>query len=101
MKKKTAVRTFIKVENDIVIQVIPPKDKYISLDGHTRLYLAVQEGFQTVRALVSNADDSIRCFVAEAKRLGVNTPHDLQLLSHEKFEIKWNQYCNRILGRKK
>lgn len=97
-EKLSAVKTFIKAENDIIIQVIPCKEKYISLDGHTRLYLAVQEGYQTVRAVVSTADADIWSFVTEAKRLGVYTPKDLKPLTHAEYEIKWNRYCDNVLG---
>lgn len=97
-QKLSAIKTFIKTENDIIIQVLPYKEKYVSLDGHTRLYLAAQEGYETVRAVVSTADDSILSFVTEAKRLGVHTPKDMKLLTHAEYEMKWNRYCDIVLG---
>lgn len=98
-RKLSAVRTFIREAEDIVIQVMPYENGYISLDGHTRLYLAIQEGYETVRAVVSESDDEIRFFVDEAKRRGVFRPKDLKLLSHEEYEIQWNQYCDLVFGR--
>lgn len=92
--KVQALGHFIYGEQDIVIQALCKDGKYIALDGHTRLYIAAQKGFQNVYAVESETDDCIFDFVAEAKRRGVHTPRDLQLLSHEDYEEKWNRYCD-------
>ena len=41
-------------------------ERYISLDGHTRLFYAVQNGWDTVRAVEETADSYIFSFVEEA-----------------------------------
>ena len=40
-EKLKAVQTFIGKPEDVVVQVIPYGDRFVSLDGHTRLYGAV------------------------------------------------------------
>ncbi|MBQ7492557.1 MAG: hypothetical protein IJT76_08255 [Clostridia bacterium] len=39
-EKLRAVKTFVHHADDIVIQVLPWEGRFVSLDGHTRLYLA-------------------------------------------------------------
>ena len=98
--KIDAISTFIEKGEDIIIQVIKQGEKYISLDGHTRLYYAVMKGFDRVRAVMTETDDYIFDFVAEAQKRGIFTPKDLILVSHEEYEKKWNQYCDEYFSSK-
>ncbi len=100
-EKLKAVQTFISMPEDIVIQVIPYGDRFISLDGHTRLYLAVQNGFVTVKAVESETDDYIWTFVHEAERRKILTPKDMTLLPHEQYKILWWQYCDEVFAENK
>lgn len=59
---------FIKKPEDIVVPVIRMNDRYVSLDGHTRLYLAHKKRWKKVRAVISCTDDWILQFVEEAKK---------------------------------
>ncbi len=94
--KLKAVKTFIRGAEDIVVQVTPYKGRFVSLDGHTRLYLAVKEGFAAVKAVISETDDSIWPFVREAERRRIFAPGDMTLLPHEEYEILWNRYCDEV-----
>ena len=96
--KLKAVRTFVRRPEDIVIQVIPDGDRYISLDGHTRLYLAVLSHFCRIKAVQSETDEWIWTFVQEAERRGIRSPADMILLPHEQYERQWNQYCDRVFA---
>jgi len=98
--KIAAVSTFLDKEEDIIIQVSKYQDRYISLDGHTRLYYAVLKGFETVRAVLAETDEYIMDFVEEAKKRGIYMPKDLVLLSHEEYEEKWNKYCDEYFSNK-
>lgn len=98
--KIDAISTFIEKGEDIIIQVTKQGEKYISLDGHTRLYYAVMKGFDRVRAVMAEADDCMFDFVAEAQKRGIFTPKDLVLVSHEEYEKKWNQYCDEYFSNK-
>lgn len=100
-EKLKAVRTFIDKVEDIVVQVKPYGDRFISLDGHTRLYLAVQNGFGTVKAVESETDDWVWPFVHEAEKRNILRPGDMILLPHEQYEIQWNQYCDKLFAGKK
>lgn len=93
-EKINAISTFIEKGEDIIIQVSRFQDRYISLDGHTRLYYAVMHGFEKVRAVPAEIDDCIYDFVKEAQNRNINTPKDLILVSHQEYEEKWNQYCD-------
>ena len=94
--KLDAIGSFVHTEEDIIIQVISWGDRYISLDGHTRLYLAVQKGFQSVRAVMSETDDWVWKFVNEAQRRKIYSPGDMILLPHEEYDKKWNKYCDSV-----
>lgn len=98
-QKLQAIRSFIKKAEDIVIPVIHMNDRYISLDGHTRLYLAHEQGWKSVHAIISDTDDWIWQFIEEAEKRGIYLPSDLQLVSQEEYEICWNAFCDKIFGR--
>ena len=69
-------------------------DRYISLDGHTRLYYAVMNGWTAVRAVEVSLGDYIYDFVEEAVKRDIRTPYDLKMVSHPEYEEKWNQFCD-------
>ena len=97
-EKLAAVRSFIHQPEDVIIQVIPHGDRFISLDGHTRLYAAVQDGFPSVKAVISETDDWVWPFVREAEKRKILSPRDLILLSHNEYEVRWNQYCDSVFA---
>ena len=99
-EKLEAVGTFVRKAEDIVVPVISYGDRFISLDGHTRLYLAVQNGFGAVKALESEAGDWVWTFVREAERRKIRQPKDMILLPHDQYEIQWNRYCNDVFVNK-
>ncbi len=92
--KLAAVATFIHAPEDIIIQVLPCQGRYIALDGHTRLFLAVQHGWDRVRAVTEPADESIFDFVAQAQRRNIHTPADMTRLSHAEYDVQWNRFCD-------
>lgn len=92
--KVAAIREFIRAGEDIIIQVLRQGERYISLDGHTRLYYAAAMGWAEVRAVEEASGDYIYGFVEEAVKRNIRTPYDLQLVSHEEYEEKWNKFCD-------
>ena len=96
--KLAAISTFIHQPEDTIIQVMPFEDRYISLDGHTRLYYAVMKGWDTVRAIKVVSDDYIYGFVKEAKRRSILSPKDMVLVSHEEYAEKWFRFCEDFLA---
>ncbi len=97
-EKLKAVESFIHDAEDIIIQVLPWNGRYISLDGHTRLYLAALRGYETVRAVVSETDEWIWKFVEEAQRRSIMRPLDMQLVDHERYRILWDRYCDDVFA---
>lgn len=97
--KMAAVSAFIRSEEDIIIQVLRHGDRFISLDGHTRLYFAVSQGWTSVRAVEETSEEYIYGFVKEAIRRNIRSPYDLELVSHEEYELKWNQFCDDFFRR--
>lgn len=93
-EKVAAVSTFMSCGEDIIIQVLRHGDRYISLDGHTRLYYAVSMGWDRVRAVEVESGDYIYGFVEEAQRRNVFSPYDLPAIPHEAYEVKWNIFCD-------
>ena len=92
--KIAAISSFIHKPQDIIIQVLPNEDRFISLDGHTRLYYAVMKGWECVRAVVESSDDWVYKFVTEAQKRGIYTPKGMALVSHDEYEEKWNRFCD-------
>ncbi len=99
--KVAAVSSFIRQSDDIIIPVLPYRGKYISLDGHTRLYYAVLKGWKSVRAVIGSSDDWVYAFVDEAKRRNICTPGELRLISHSEYEQKWNSFCDEFFAGKR
>lgn len=95
-QKLEAVGSFINKPEDIIVQVVPWEDRYISMDGHTRLYYACKNELKSVKAVVVEMEDWVWTFVEGARNRKIYTPYDLQLLSHEEYEVQWNQYCDSI-----
>ena len=96
--KIAAISNYIHAADDIVIQVMPYQNGYISLDGHTRLHYAVMNGWKYVRAVEETSADWVYHFVAEAQKRNIHTPKDMMLLSHEEYEEKWNRFCDEIFA---
>lgn len=94
--KISAIRSFIHRPEDIIIQVMPYEDRYVSLDGHTRLYYAVMNGWKSVRAVVDTSDDWVFRFIAEAQTRNIFQPQDMTLVSHGEYEEKWNRFCDEL-----
>lgn len=96
--KIAAISNYIQEADDIVIQVMPYQNGYISLDGHTRLYYAVMKGWEYVRAVTETSDEWVYRFVAEAKKRNIYTPKDMVLVGHEEYEEKWNHFCDELFA---
>ena len=97
-EKLAAVATFLSDWEDVTIQVLPWEDRYIALDGHTRLYWAARQGIEHVYAVISETDDWVWSFVREARARGIFTPGDMKLLEHEEYEILWDRYCDAVFA---
>lgn len=100
-EKLAAVGSFIAAPEDVIVPVIvhpTEAGRFISLDGHTRLFLATQEGWRHVRAVMDTADDVLLAFAAEAARRGVHTPADMTLLPHAAYEEQWNRFCDSFIA---
>lgn len=93
-EKIFAIQKFVHSANDIIIPVMPYKGRYISLDGHTRLYYAVLNEWKAVRAVVESSDVYIFDFVKEAQKREIYTPQDIKMVSHSEYEKKWYQFCD-------
>ena len=94
--KKMAVESFINMEMDVIIPLVEYGDRYISMDGHTRLSVAIDKGFKSVKGIIVQVDDWLYKFVEEAIKRNVKTPYDLEVLSHEDYDIKWNRFCDEF-----
>lgn len=99
-EKLSAVKTFLSAPEDIIIPVIRREERYVSLDGHTRLAAAIDAGFDTVFAFLSDSGDAILGFVEEAKRRGILSPYDMRRVPHEEYEVVWNQFCEEFFEEK-
>lgn len=93
ISKKEAVSSFVNAEEDIVIPLIKWKEQYAALDGHTRLQVAIDKGFDYVYGFISETSDYIHSFIEEAIKREVYSPYDIIELEHDEYEVKWNHFC--------
>lgn len=92
--KLEAVKTFVNSEEDVIIPVATHDGTYVSLDGHTRLYLAYILGFKHVYAYQSQDFDGFDYFFEEARKRNIYSAKDLILLDHEEYVEKWDKFCD-------
>ena len=98
-EKLRAVASFIKSSEDIVIPLMPAEDErtFISLDGHTRLVLALERGYRFANGFLEDGGTVAIEFAKEARRRGITHVSDICKLSHEEYEVKWNRFCDCFL----
>ncbi len=100
-EKVQAVRSFLHSGEDVIVPLIPWEGRYISLDGHTRLYAAHQMGISKVRGFLSQDEGGcILDFARMARERGIFTPMDLELLSHEDYCRLWHRFCDDYFAAK-
>ena len=92
--KLEAVKSFVRSEEDVIIPVAKHDGTYVSLDGHTRLYLAYILGFKHVYAYFSEDFDGFDYFFDEARKRNIYSAKDLILLEHEDYIEKWDKFCD-------
>ena len=92
--KLEAVKSFVNGEEDVIIPVAMHEGTYVSLDGHTRLYLAYSLGFKHVYAYQSQDFDGFDYFFDEARKRNIYSAKDLILLEHEEYVDKWDKFCD-------
>lgn len=95
-EKLNAVQAFIERPEDVVVPLNRYGEKYISCDGHTRMYAAYQKGFSRVRAFLAESNEYLKLFADEAERRHIITVPDMTLMSHEEYDVKWNQFCEEF-----
>ena len=92
--KLEAVKSFVHSEKDVIIPVAKHEGAYVSLDGHTRLYLAYTLGFKHAYAYFSEDFDGFDYFFDEARKRNIYSAKDLILLEHEEYIEKWDKFCD-------
>ena len=92
--KLEAVKTFVRSEEDVIIPIAKHDGTYVSLDGHTRLYLAYTLGFKRVYAYFSEDFDGFDYFFDEARKRNIYSSKDLIMLEHEEYVDKWDKFCD-------
>ncbi len=99
--KLKAVSSFVKSTEDMFIPIAfyEKIGRYISLDGHTRLYFAQQQGIKNVRVFITDPPESIYDFADEAINRGVKKVSDMEVLPHDEYDIRWNKFCDDFFQR--
>lgn len=98
--KVEALQDMFSTEQDFVIPLKKIDGEHVSLDGHTRLRIAIEKGLDTITGFYTEDDaDYIKRFVKDAKERKIFSPYDLQKISHEEYNVLWHQYCDTVFGR--
>lgn len=77
-----------------------PWEVLVSLDGHTRLYAALERGFCRVLGFETQPGDYMSGFVEEARRRGVRRVRDMKKLPHRDYSIQWDSFCDDFFARR-
>ncbi|MEG0176979.1 hypothetical protein [Anaerorhabdus sp.] len=96
--KLNAINSFVHNENDIIIPITKIGNDLIILDGHTRMFAAIQKQISTCYVYETNADSYISDFVFEAKSRDITNCNHLTILSHIDYTQKWINYCNKYFN---
>lgn len=96
--KLEAVASFVHSGRDVIVPLNADGDRYISVDGHTRLYLAARMGIGQVLGFLTETNEDVQEFAWEAQRRGVCCPADLQLLPPDEYEEKWIGFCKQFFA---
>jgi len=94
--KLSNCKKWIKGIADIFIPIVIKDGKSISLDGHTRMRAALDLGYTSVYVYPDEYDETIFHFVDEAIRRNVNSVADMELVSGDEYEAKWNKFCDDL-----
>jgi len=97
-EKLISCKKWIKSPKDIFIPVAIKDGITISLDGHTRMRAAIDLGYTSVYVYPDEYDESIFLFVDEAVRRNINGVADMELVSADEYEIKWNKFCDDLFA---
>lgn len=97
--KVKALAKFFSSPRDIVIPMSKIKGKTISLDGHTRLFIAASKSFEKVTGFYTKHGDYIDFFVESCLERGVRSPYDLISMPHEQYTVKWDKFCDDFFER--
>lgn len=99
--KVEAVSHFIRNSDDVIVPVVrdPQSGRWVSLDGHSRMYAAAAQGWQTVQVYESKAGAYIWDFAKEAQRRGVWSPKDILPLQHQDYQEQWFGFCSDYFAR--
>ena len=99
--KVAAVATFVRGGDDVIIPVAYDQriGRFVSLDGHTRMFYAHAQGWTSVRVFETQTDEVIFSFADEARRRGVHSVEDIRLLPHEEYRQKWHRFCDDFFAK--
>ena len=98
--KLKAVETFVNNEDDIIIPIVHKDNHYISIDGHTRLKAALNKNIKYVYYYLSDEEEYLSYFYNEAKKRNIYHIKDMQVISRNEYEIKWNKFCDNYFSNK-
>jgi len=98
--KKQAVSDFVHTEEDLIIPLVNWEGHNVSVDGHTRLFVAAEKGIQNVYGFYTEAGDYVRDFAAEAIRRNIVSPYQLIEVKHEDYEKLWFAFCDEYFSSK-
>ena len=95
-KKLESCKKWITKLEDIFVPIVIKDGISISLDGHTRMRAALDLGYDSVYVYPDEYDETIFRFVDETIKRQISSVSDMELVSDEEYEIKWNKFCDDL-----
>jgi len=93
-KKLADCKKWIRSHEDIFIPIVIKDGICISLDGHTRMRAALDLGFASVYVYPDDYSEYIFHFSNEAKRRGIRSIFDMEIISDKEYALRWHKYCD-------
>jgi len=97
--KLEAISSFIKTGDDVVVPLSLYSGRYLLHDGHSRLFCANAQGIKKVKGFIIKNNPLLLAFAEEGKNRNIHHIRNLEAVSNEEYEVKWNQFCNEFISK--
>ncbi|MFH5882407.1 hypothetical protein [Liberiplasma polymorphum] len=97
LEKYNQALSWISKNEDIIVPVMKSKEGLIVADGHTRLKVAMDKGYNEAYIYYQAQDDLLQAFYKEAQLRNINHIKDMVILSKEEYHEKWHMFCDKFI----
>lgn len=97
-KKLADLNQWLATPEDVIVPVFPYKNRWIALDGHTRLKAAIHWEMPYVYAYKEAGDGLSKAFYNSAMRRDIVTVEDLEVVDAKRYQRDWEEMCDQFIA---